>query len=60
MDRGTVPWAMEVLKERKKEAWAPVFRFCGVSFEEMYEGRVFEEPVWYVPGRDRPVGLFEE
>lgn len=57
--RAMCAWAMEVLKERNKGAWAPVFRFAGVSFEEMYEGRVFDEPVWYVPGEERPVGLFE-
>jgi hypothetical protein len=31
-----------------------------VAFEEIYEGRLFEEKVWYMPGVEKPVGLFGE
>ena len=34
---------MEVLKELRKEAWASVFRFGSVAFEEIYELGLFEK-----------------
>ena len=52
-------WAMEVLKELRKEAWTPFFRFGSILYSEMYGGEVFEEAMWYPPGSEMPVRLFE-
>lgn len=57
--RAMCAWTMKVLKELRIETWAQVFRFAGVSLEKMYEGAVFEEPVWYRPDEEKPVRLFE-
>jgi hypothetical protein len=57
--RSMCQWGMEVLKEQGRRSWARFFRCSGVSFEEIYEGHVFEERVWYVAGEETPVGLFE-
>ena len=51
-------WTMEVLKELGKESWASVFRFVGVSLEEILEAKLFEERVWYRPDQEKAVGLF--
>jgi hypothetical protein len=52
-------WTMEVLEEMGLVRWAGLFRFCGLSFGKMYETLPFGERVWYVPGEERPVLLFE-
>ena len=56
--RSMCAWTMEVLKELGKESWASVFRFVGVSLEEILEAKLFEERVWYRPDQEKAVGLF--
>jgi hypothetical protein len=34
--RAMCAWAMEVLKEQGREAWASVFKFCSIGSEDMY------------------------
>jgi hypothetical protein len=51
-------WTMEVLTELRKEAWAPIFRFCSFLLEEIYEMNIWEAPVWYRPDSLTPVPLF--
>jgi hypothetical protein len=47
------------LKDAGRLDWAPVFRFCSVSFGQIYDMPLFDAPVWYRPDReDRPVRLF--
>jgi hypothetical protein len=52
-------WAMDALQELRKESWGECFRFGSISYEEMYGGQVFEDRVWYAPGSEVPVALFE-
>jgi hypothetical protein len=52
-------WTKEGLKELGLANWAPLLRFCTVSFGELYESGIFEGQVWYRPNEEKPVGLFE-
>lgn len=52
-------WTMEVLKEQRRERWARTFLFGSVPFGQIYARALFEERLWYRPGREEPVGLFE-
>ena len=51
-------WTQEVLAELGKTSWAPVFRFHKIDFETLYQSPLFEAPVWYCPGSEKPVTLF--
>jgi hypothetical protein len=51
-------WAVEVLTELHKEAWASIFRFCSFLLEDIYDTNLFEAPVWYRPDSPTPVPLF--
>jgi hypothetical protein len=51
-------WTQEVLAELNKERWAAVFRFHSLALEDIYTSRLFEEPVWFRPDTEKPVGLF--
>lgn len=57
--KAMVEWTKEGLKELGLENWASLFRFCSVSFGELYAGGIFDKPVWFRPDQERPVGLFE-
>lgn len=57
--RAMCVWTAEVLREKRRESWAAVFRFASVAFDEIYEAGLFERQVWYMPGKEKPVGLFE-
>lgn len=52
-------WTREVLREKRRESWASVFRFCSVEPERIYEAGLFEKALWYRPDEEKPVGLFE-
>lgn len=53
-------WTREVLRERRRDSWASVFRFCSVEPEKIYEAGLFEKALWYRPDREEsPVGLLE-
>ena len=51
-------WTMEALREAGREDWAPVFRFCSLSFGDIYASPLFEGRVWYRPDQSEPVRLF--
>jgi hypothetical protein len=51
-------WTMEALKEAGREDWASVFRFCSLSYADIYGSSVFDGCVWYRPDRSEPVRLF--
>jgi Replication-relaxation len=57
--RSLCGWTMEVLEEMRLSKWAGLFRFCALSFGEMYKEAPFAKRVWYLPDQERPVGLFE-
>jgi hypothetical protein len=52
-------WTQEALREVGKENWGSIFRFTSFSLEKIYKANLFEEKVWYMPGEERPAGLFE-
>jgi hypothetical protein len=52
-------WTDEVLTELKLEAWAPVFYFTTLIYEDIYTLTHFAEPVWYTPGDPTPKLLLE-
>src|SRR5512132_69050 len=56
--KALVAWTMEALKEAGREDWAGVFRFCSLSFVEIYGQPLFDGPVWYRPDSDSPARLF--
>lgn len=56
--KALVSWTMEALKDAGREDWAGVFRFCSLSFGEMYASPLFNGRVWYRPDRPEPVRLF--
>lgn len=56
--RAMCEWTTEVLKEQKREAWAPIFRFCSVDAERVLEAPLFDGVVWYKPDQEKPVRLF--
>jgi hypothetical protein len=51
-------WTMEALREAGREDWANVFRFCSLSFGEIYASPLFDGRVWYRPDDLKPVRLF--
>jgi hypothetical protein len=51
-------WTQEVLKELDKENWASIFRFHSLRFEDIYNGSILQERVWYRPDSEPPVMLF--
>jgi hypothetical protein len=53
-------WTMEALKDSGRESWAEVFRFCSVSYGDIYERGFFKNLAWYMPDSEKPVGLFGE
>jgi hypothetical protein len=55
--RSMCSWTMEALKERGSESWAPVFRFCCVGLDEVYDSRLFDSAMWYRPDQEKPVRL---
>jgi hypothetical protein len=57
--KAMLEWTKECLRELGLANWAPVFRFCALSFGELYESGIFDKPVWFRPDREKPVGLFE-
>jgi hypothetical protein len=58
--RALCAWTMEALKDSGRESWAEVFRFCSVSYGDIYESGVFKNLAWYRPDSEKRVGLFEE
>jgi hypothetical protein len=56
--RSMCSWTQEVLKERRRESWASVFRFISCMLDDMYTPGKLDGKVWYRPDQDTPVGLF--
>jgi hypothetical protein len=57
--RASAGWTMEALAEMRLLRWADLFRFCSVSFGEMYKDKPFGRRVWYRPGEAEADALFE-
>jgi hypothetical protein len=51
-------WAMEVLREEKRENWASMFRFTQVELEKVYQTPLFDGAIWMVPNKDEQALLF--
>ena len=52
-------WTEELFKEQRRESWGRVFRFCSLSYGEIYAAPLFEGKVWYRPDLESAVRLFE-
>jgi hypothetical protein len=50
-------WTKEVLAELGKESWASVFLIGSLEPERIYETALFDSPMWFSPGSDKPVPL---
>lgn len=57
--RGSSGWTMEALAEMRLLRWADLFRFCSVSYGELYKEKPFGRRVWYRPGEEEADALFE-
>jgi hypothetical protein len=51
---------MQVLKERRLENWARVFKVTSLEFHTLYDNSLFEEEVWYRPDSPKPLSLFAQ
>ncbi|MGH8650930.1 MAG: hypothetical protein ACREYE_01555 [Gammaproteobacteria bacterium] len=51
-------WAMQVLKELRKESWVSILRLTSTTLEDIYQTPFFDSPIWYRPDSDKPVTLF--
>jgi hypothetical protein len=51
---------MQVLKERRLENWAGVFKVTSLEFHTLYDNSLFEEEVWYRPDSPKPLSLFAQ
>jgi hypothetical protein len=58
--RALCRWTMEALKDSSRESWAEVFRFCSLSYGDIYERDFFQQLAWYMPDWEKAVGLFGE
>jgi hypothetical protein len=56
--RALCSWTMEALKDSGRDSWAEVFRFCSVSYGDIYESGFFKNLAWYRPDSEMAVGLF--
>lgn len=52
-------YIMELLREMRMLDWAQVFKVTDVEFSTLYDNSLFETDVWYSPGSEKPVRLFE-
>ena len=50
---------MQLLKERRMEPWAQVFKVTSLEFHALYDSSLFESEVWFRPDSETPVRLFE-
>ena len=57
--RAIALWTMEALAEMRLLRWADLFRFCSVSYGELYKEKPFGRRVWYRPGEGEADALFE-
>jgi hypothetical protein len=51
---------MQVLKERRMEQWAKIFKVTSLEFHTLYDNALFEEKVWYRPDSPNPLSLFDQ
>jgi protein involved in plasmid replication-relaxation len=56
--RALCSWTMEALKDSGRESWAEVFRFCSLSYGDIYERNFFQSLDWYRPDLEKVAGLF--
>jgi hypothetical protein len=49
---------MQVLKERRLENWAGVFKVTSLEFHTLYDNALLEDEVWYRPDSPKPRSLF--
>ena len=50
---------MQLLKERRLEAWARIFKVTSLEFHAIYDNSLFESEIWFSPDSTTPVRLFE-
>ena len=50
---------MQLLKERRLEQWARIFKVTSLEFHALYDNSLFESEVWFRPDSDTPVRLFD-
>jgi len=50
---------MQLLKERRLEQWAGVFKVTSLEFHTLYDNALFEKAVWYRPDSEETVRLFD-
>jgi hypothetical protein len=51
---------MQLLKERRMEPWAQIFKVTSLEFHTLYDNSLFEKAVWYRPDSPNPQSLFGE